>query len=362
MRNSIKCILLSKGVELLMIHEWNVLRVAACLSIVLLHSTTEIILINGNIDNDLFQLFRVLLAYATPTFVLLSIIIIANRYKDKTPANFLKSRFKFILLPFVFFAFIYALNGELNYPNYNLTGKLLKNIFIGDFTGWFVLAIFQLYLIFWLIKKTNVSTIWLIPSMFFVGLLFLTFVNNVHIANPDLKAVFRIIFPTWLAYFAVAYLIGKYYNIVIDYLIKYRYITILLVLVSIGIIAINFSSGNTSGGSRRLDLLPFVISMTLMILAFGKIMPRVRLIDFISNYAFGIYLLHRLVQFYIAPYTAKFSSLTGQIGSLFIISLLICILIIRLVSYLPFSAFMIGKIRGRATTNKNQQTVLKKGI
>lgn len=190
--------------------------------------------------------------------------------------------------------------------------------------------------------------------MFFVGLLSLTFVNKIYIADPTLKAIFRMIFLTWLAYFAIGYLLGKYYDLIITFLTKYRYITLLLVLFSIGIIAINFINGNHSPNSRRLDIFPLVLSMSLMILAFGNIMPRLRLIDFISKYAFGIYLLHRLVQFYIAPYSAKFNSLFGQVGSLFIISLLICIIIIKLISYLPFSEFMIGKIKGRKSSTNNK--------
>lgn len=39
----------------------------------------------------------------------------------------------------------------------------------------------------------------------------------------------------------------------------------------------------------------------------------------------------------------------GRVGSLFVISLLVCILIIKLVSYLPFSEFMIGRLRGKTS-------------
>ncbi|WP_277815935.1 MULTISPECIES: hypothetical protein [Lysinibacillus] len=38
-----------------MVYEWNVLRAIACISIVLLHVTTNMEIINGYIDNPYYQ-------------------------------------------------------------------------------------------------------------------------------------------------------------------------------------------------------------------------------------------------------------------------------------------------------------------
>lgn len=329
----------------MVIHEWNLLRVVACLSIVVLHATSEIQKVAGKIDNETIQLVRVLLTYATPTFVLLSIVIIANRYKEDIPKGFLVNRLKYIYFPFVFFSFIYAFYWSYIVPNYAFTERFVRNVFLGDFVGWFVLAILQLYFIFWIMKKINVSAEWLLPLMFFIGLLFLTFLNNVSVPDPNLNSVLKILFFTWLVYYSVAYVIGTYYEIIINYAVKYRYISILLVLISIGIIAINFFHDKTAVHSRRLDIVPLVFAMTLMVLGFGAKLPRWRIVDFLSGYAFGIYLIHRLIQYVITPYIVNINSLFGQITVVTVSSVLLSIIILKLISYLPYSEYMIGNIR-----------------
>ena len=93
-----------------MIYEWNLLRTIACMSIVFLHSTTFVSYYYSLPDVDLYHLLRIILCFATPTFVLLSEIILANKYKHRIPGNFFSTRFKYIFLPFVSFALSFQMS------------------------------------------------------------------------------------------------------------------------------------------------------------------------------------------------------------------------------------------------------------
>ena len=137
------------------INEIFIVRSIACLAIVLLHSLNYAIV--GYRENlttiEYFASsgFGMLFYFGTPTFVLISEILIANSYKDSIPKNFLKKRFKLILIPYIIMAIFYSFV-DIHLNSTPLTFKSfivesLKNIFLGDWHGYFVLIIFQFYIL-----------------------------------------------------------------------------------------------------------------------------------------------------------------------------------------------------------------------
>ncbi|MGE7941965.1 acyltransferase family protein [Lysinibacillus xylanilyticus] len=325
-----------------MVYEWNVLRAIACLSIVLLHATTNTEIINGYIENPYYQFFRLLLCFATPTFILLSIIILAKRYPVELPPNFLWRRFQFVYIPFVAASILYAVYAALHYDE-SFWNALYRHIVLGDFSGWFVMTIFQLYILFFIIKKYQLSSIWLTPIMLALGILYMTLAKlNVEffIVNDNLV---RLLFIGWLPYFAIAYLIGTHYRWVTSNISKYKFLTLVFVVLSASILAINYYLGATEITSRRLDMMLLIISITLCILAFGQIVPKLKIINLVSQYSFGIFLIHWLVQEFLVPYTAQIPTPSLQVIALFLSSVVVCMLIIKIISFLPYSAYLIGK-------------------
>ncbi|WP_370042711.1 acyltransferase family protein [Lysinibacillus sp. RC79] len=325
-----------------MVYEWNVLRAIACLSIVLLHATTNTETMNGYIENPYYQFFRLLLCFATPTFILLSIIILAKRYQAELPPKFLWRRLQFVYIPFVVAGILYAANATLHYDE-SFWDALYRHIILGDFSGWFVVTIFQLYILFFIIKKYQLSSVWLTPMLFTLGILYRTLVNlNVDFIIENANLI-RLLFVGWLPYFVIAYLIGTYYQWVASNIIKYKFATLVLVILSASILAINYYLGATEITSKRLDMMLLIISITLCILAFGQIVPKLKIINLVSQYSFGIFLIHWLVQEYLVPYTAQIPSTFLQVLTLFLSSLIVCIFIIKIISFLPYSAYLIGK-------------------
>ena len=325
-----------------MVYEWNALRAIACLSIVLLHATTNIEIVNGYIDQPYYQFFRLLLCFATPTFILLSILILANRYQHHLPSQFLWHRFQFIFIPFVAAGIIYAANAAFHY-NENFWDALYRHIVLGDFSGWFVMTIFQLYILFFIVKKYKIPSIWLIPILFLLGIVYMTLANlnlDYFIQNDHFM---RLLFVGWLPYFVFAYLIGSHYERFAYYLVKYKFFTVLSAILATTILYINYYLGAQQITSRRIDMILFVLAIAICILAFAQILPKLSFIHIISRYSFGIFLIHWLIQEYLAPYSALLPTTSLQVTSLFFASLLVCMLLIKIISFVPFSAYLIGK-------------------
>ncbi|WP_419961205.1 acyltransferase family protein [Psychrobacillus sp. BM2] len=333
-----------------MIKEWNFLRAVTCLCIVFLHSTTWTASHVSYPEIEYYHLFRILLCYATPTFIILSVIILANRYPDRLPRNFWGSRLKFIFLPFVSFAIIDGvIVSPYLYPGTDIVDKILRNIVTGAFEGWFILVIFQFYFLHYLVTKYKVSIAWLIPGSILIMLWYLTWVNK----NPDLFPVFnhmlKLPFLAWFGYFAFGYIVGKHYTVISQKLYKHRWATLLYVAVALSLVFLSYEAGNTVVQSLRFDLFPFVISVTCALLAWGQAIPRFKLITLVNNYAFGIYLVHWPVQIFLAPVTANYFQQTStRVLALFFISLLLTMIIIKLISLLPFGQYIVGRTKKTA--------------
>jgi probable poly-beta-1,6-N-acetyl-D-glucosamine export protein len=334
-----------------LIREWNLLRAVACLSIVFLHSTT----FAGPTNYQHMDLFRALLCYATPAFIVLSEIILANRYPDKLPDNFWTKRFKWIYLPFLSFAVIDALVGKHFYPNLDVTQKIFENAVFGLFGGYFVLIIFQFYFLHYLVVRFKISMKVLVPLSIVIMYTHLYFLHGDLPFVQEYRRYLIMPFTAWFAYFTVAFVIGKHYQTIAPLLKKYRWYTFIPLLVSIAFVSHNFQDGLTLVNSRRIDLFPVVLSVSLFILAWGQLVPKFRFINLISNYSFGIYLVHGQVMKFLAPHTIFLDNKMVQIFVLFAASLIVSISIIKLFSLVPAGSFVIGNVkRGRKKVVKRQ--------
>ncbi|RST59363.1 hypothetical protein D5F11_012265 [Siminovitchia terrae] len=330
-----------------MIKEWNLLRALACLSIVFLHSTTQMSKIMDHPEIDLYYYGRIFLCMATPAFIVLSIVILANRYPHRLPDNFWRKRINFIFIPFLFFAVVDAFVTHYLNNNVVIKEKITENILTGNFVGWFILVIFQFYALHYFVTKFRLSMKWMLPLSLISMFSYLFLINEELIKLDGYSHVLRLPFLAWFGYFTAAYLIGKYYKTLSKTLLKYRWLTLVLFVLSAAFLYFSYSSGLVTGThSRRMDLFPVVISFCLAVFAWGQKIPASKLVNLISNYSFGIYLLHWQFQRLLAPhFVGLFSSYFASVLLLFVVSLTASILTIKLIAYLPFGAFIVGKVR-----------------
>lgn len=336
-----------------MIKEWDLLRAIACVSIVLLHTTTWIISLQTPVENELYTFLRLILCFATPTFILLSIIILANRYPDKLPKKFWSSRILYIYLPFVAFSAIDALNRMNEIKGFG--EYFYNNVVLGRFTGWFILVIFQLYFLYWLITKFRWSR-WIIFPLGIVA-------SYIHfhelLFSRDFYETYalelRITATIWLMYFVFAYYVGRHYTVIAPWLLKGRYVLLLLVAASIYYLYDRYEALNIIVESRTIYLVPTVITVTLTILAWGQLVPKLKIVDLISRYAFAIYLGHWQVMFYVAkPIVDTFEATYIRIPLIFSVAIAGSILFAYALQHVPGGQFVVGKIKHKKKPRSQQ--------
>ncbi|WP_168193801.1 acyltransferase family protein [Lysinibacillus sp. SGAir0095] len=329
------------------IKEWDLLRVVACLSVLLLHTTTFNNQAKGATGNsDLVHFLRILLCYATPTFILLSIIILATIYRNQVPGKFWSKRIQFLILPFLFWGIVDAFVSFYVSENADLSSIIYENIFTGRFVGWFILVILQLYLLYWCMVKFKWNSIIVLPLavlLYFLQQQFFALPIEFNYENGRFEKLYG---TMWLIYFVAAYLIGVHYEKIRPVLKKYRFATIIFTALAALYIWTNFQQGQTDIHSRRMDLVPFVVGMTSMILAYGQLLPHFKIVQIISKYAFMIYLIHwNILNLTVGFYGDAVTSSPLRILLMFTVTLILSIQTAKILSYLPFGKWIVGKVR-----------------
>ncbi|MFC0470191.1 acyltransferase family protein [Halalkalibacter kiskunsagensis] len=290
------------------VNEISFLRSVACLSIVLLHSIVwgmEYIGFLSDLPSYskiLLDSITVFLYYGTPTFIFITAFILGFSYREKGEISegFLTKRLKFILIPYLFMAILYATPYSLVSVEQFLL-KIVLNIFIGDFHAYFVLIIFQFYLLFVLFKKwlDTYSPIRVILFSLFVNVMYLSFFNftnpiDIIFSEYIWDRFYWIPFPGWIFYFSLAYYIGCHYRAFTYYITRYR--TCVLVapfLTGILLLYLYHSGLITIHSSKRIDILFHTLSVIVFVLFVSRKMKTIpSLFLSINKYSYGIYLLH----------------------------------------------------------------------
>lgn len=132
-----------RGVIDLQVKEIFVIRCISCLSVVLLHAISMVLIVRADMLGDavfrVVESFRTLLMFSTPAFIFISEFLLAHAYPGGVPDGFLKKRFKTIFIPFLFIAVLDAfMTAGLMMQQFHasvIIKKLLTNIFLGNFIG-----------------------------------------------------------------------------------------------------------------------------------------------------------------------------------------------------------------------------------
>ncbi|MGO4890359.1 acyltransferase family protein [Anaerobacillus sp. MEB173] len=336
------------------------LRVIACLSVVLTHAVSKVIA-DFSLSGDLRVVYRTLqmiLLYGTPMFVLISTIVMTHAYKENIPKGFLLKRVKYILIPYLVMATFYASD---KYYRYNWTfidfTKELGYNFIGQWHGYFVLIIFQFYMLHFLFvkymhrfKASHVLFVTFLISVGYWGSFYFYFIDYVNHSSYLTLFFSRIVFIGWLFYYVVAYYCGRNYDRLIEMLNRNWKLIGFGSVVSLGLVQYIYHSGMLMRvTSARFDMVPYTIMLFLLFFFFVSKVKRIPgwVISF-SGYSYGIYLLHPFIQNVVSrmvhiPESAEFSYMIVQYTA----GVVVPIVIITLLSKLPFGAFIIGKIRTR---------------
>ncbi|GAE30516.1 acyltransferase family protein [Alkalihalobacillus hemicellulosilyticus] len=342
--------------------EIGVLRSIACLSIVLLHSIMwgmEYIGFLRNlprISQQILDSVNLFLYYGTPTFIFITAFILGYQYenRDVHAKSFLRKRLTFILIPYFCMAILYATPYALISPM-EFIRKASLNLLIGDFHAYFVLIIFQFYLLFVLFKKyfTRYSSRMILTTTFIINVTYLAVFNftppaDVPAGDYIWTRFYWVPFFGWIFYFAVAYYVGVHYEKVLNLLKKYKLVVIIAPFVTGAIILYLYHSNTfTVHSSKRVDMVLHTLSIIAFLLLLTQSWTRIpKWLLLINDYSFGIYLLHTLYMSILIVIINLFQLDFGifTIILLFFGSLFFSIWTIYVCNQFKFGPYVVGRI------------------
>lgn len=292
------------------INEIFYLRAIACLAIVFLHSITSSLGLLG-VDNEgtkqILRVTQLFLMFGTPTFVFISEVLITNSYQDRIPNGFFNQRIKFILVPYIVMGIFYAWFNLWNLDMLNVTSFLslaMENVLLGRYHGYFVLIIFQFYILHFIFQKYIIDKYppWLMLSIaLIVNVGYLGVFNVIRLPESAhiyllqfWRGDFKLLFMGWIFYFTVAFYCGKNFNSTKELISRNIGKIVLLLILSVSLLMFNyFILGFSSVHSKRFDIVFYTISIIgILIYSVSKMKKVPSVIMLVSRYAFGIYLLH----------------------------------------------------------------------
>lgn len=335
----------------------NNLRVLATISVVLLHVSGQILIQFGKVTDFVWwtgNLYDSSVRFCVPVFVMLTGALLLPKVYEI--GEFLKKRFLRIILPFLFWSVIYIVFTyyvKLS-PNHEMSTLEVITWSLDLLRSgtsphlWYIYMIIGIYLITPIISKwaQNCKENEII---YFLIIWFVALILN----QPILE---RYITDIDVSYFSdfIGYLVLGYYLSVKTFKYnKFTINTIAILMIVIGVIitmAGTYYLSNRDGKFNQyfygyMTLNTLMVSAGVFIVFKNlKTTKSSKIIDFISKYSYGIYLVHVLVLFYLSKCGIDFS-LMNPIFSIPLTTLLclfLSILIIYLVNKLPYGKYISG--------------------
>ncbi|WP_226957244.1 acyltransferase family protein [Staphylococcus equorum] len=330
-------------------------RAIFCIIIVILHTMTGFINDHhiSHFQKMSASFIQVVLLFATPCFIILSEVLLGMRYSNKVPKNFLAKRAKFILIPYLLFGLFVTFKLLLGESSNNSFWNIFLNIVIeGKFFGWFVLVIFQFYILhnlfYKLLSKAKPVFMLLISFIISFAHSYLMYYSTTYLEFWDFYPFFsRTIILYWLFYFVVGFYFGKYYDSVIAFLKNNLKWIVLLWIISISYIAFNFFYLDVHlNESNRFDLLLFSSVSFILVIYLAKKLTQFNLvfIFLISEISFFIYLSHQIIVDNISRSLASF--VTHPIPFFIlttVFTLGFCIGLAIILSFIPYVRVIVGR-------------------
>jgi surface polysaccharide O-acyltransferase-like enzyme len=336
------------------------LRVVATISVIFVHITAEILYQYGHISSFIWwtgNVYDSLARFCVPAFVMLTGVLMLSRLYELN--DFLKKRFSRIVLPFLFWSFIYAmvalrdkiLAGDV--MSFLETIKWLANLLRNNgisFHLWYIYMIIGIYLFIPIISKWVQNATEKEILYFILIWIFTLFINQ------PILSEFRINID--LTYFSgfLGYLVLGYYLSIKSFTYSKKMINLFSILlivigVSITIFGTYFLSLQNNSFQEyfynytNLNVLVASVGVFLFFknLEISNLLV-LRISTFISKYSYGIYLVHILVLRFMGTMKINYNFINPIFAIPFatLICLLISTLIIYCINKLPYGKYISG--------------------
>ncbi|WP_368504908.1 acyltransferase family protein [Alkalihalophilus sp. As8PL] len=328
------------------------IRAIACLAVATTHAV-DTTLANyeysaNQLEEHLLILIRFMAYFGTPAFVFLSELLLARSYPNYVPQGFFKKRIKFLLIPFISIGILFAFLISDSWQEG--LRQAFVHIFLGGYYGYFILIIFQFYILHVLLQKylRNWSPKIALTIAFAINVLYLGFFNFTEPMNNAAAEYiwlrgYWVPFLGWIFYFVLGYYCGKNFEVLKEKLFENKKKILLLPFLSITLIVVLVLTDILHVvSSKRVDMLLYTMSMIFVIIVLTMTIDRVPIfIKIISKYSFNIYLIHKFI-LYLMP-TIDFLNPLLYFIFVYMVAVGGSIILAKLLSKVKVSKYIIGK-------------------
>jgi len=336
------------------IQYFNNLRAIACFLVILTHSAMPALDESFGVFMAFFSLLG---SPSSELFVTISASLLAPTKRDTF--SFFKKRFSKLIGPFLFWSIIILIidffQGTINMAGF-FEGILLFPIKPVTGVYWFVYTICALYFIIPLIspwlQKCNKKEMLFVLLLWGITILlpFVNFIFNKKIYDVNGNYYFVLVyFGGYIGYLFLGVFLRKY---PLTFNNKLKALLLIIVLIILGTIPIaygyiyNREILEISQENLSLTSVLYVIAIFCFFQNFKFSNTIESFLNLIARYSFGIYLIHiivvrKFVWFYLLEEN-RLSHPIIETPFIAILSLFLCILIVKVISYLPKSKYIIG--------------------
>lgn len=335
------------------------LRVAATISVILVHVTAEILYQYGYVSNFVWwtgNVYDSFVRFCVPVFVMLTGVLMLSRTYELS--EFLKKRFSRIVLPFLFWSFVYAmfaLNDNISGGHEMSFWEIIEWVIHLLLNGssyhlWYIYMIIGIYLLVPILSKWIQNATEKEILYFILIWIFTLFINQ------PVLCIFRINID--LTYFSgfIGYLVLGYYLSIKSFSFPKRIINVTAVfLVFIGVSITIFGTYFLSHDSNSFEEYFYnyntlnILMVSVGLFLFFKNLEItnsivVQISNFISKYSYGIYLVHVLILRFMRAIKIDYDFINPAfaIPLVTLICLLISTVIIYSINKLPYGKYISG--------------------
>lgn len=285
------------------LQEYDILRVIAVFSVIAIHITASYVL-----TSPLAYLCNQIVRFSVPLFIIMSgfLLYYADYKNGFIPVGiFYRKRFTKVLWPYLIWTFFYVAFSQLisgaaiNWGSFLLV--LAKHLLLGtgSYHLYFLLIIFQLYLIYPLLRKwLNSYPAPTLAISFLLTLICQTalYLDMLHIIvlPRELLPVYLVAFPVWLLFFVLGmYIAEKKENW--EKALRTRVFSLFLIwLISLAILLLDSKITGSFGASIRPSVILYTISSYFFfyVIALRGRNIKSQILSWLAKQSFIIFLMH----------------------------------------------------------------------
>jgi membrane-bound acyltransferase YfiQ involved in biofilm formation len=274
------------------------LRFYGCLAVFTFHLVDRIE--RNHFEHLALDLTRIPAALGTPIFIFISIFLFSARYGREVPHNFLATRLKYVMGPYLAYGLIYSIAEYLRLQaaeeRVDLVPHLVEYLIFAGWHGYFLIIAMQFYLLFWLYNRFELwrwmpSGPWLVAGAV-ISMAYWAFWRFQPTEPPG---YLHWIAPVgWIYLFFLARLVVKHYHGLAEQSWFRRFSHPGWLVALVAIIVVLTLRGELYFSSKETWVVPlFILSLlwAMRRLAEREAPP---LVKKVNEYSFGIYLAHPL--------------------------------------------------------------------